>query len=160
MEWSGRLNLLTSYSGERKNCFLCWHQRTLHICLIVWPLENRAGNIMVQYALRNFSRAFILFCEMTFTYSVFCGVFLGMFGQIIFFPLLFECKCVCLRRSVESWPRDSGCGVCGCRFSLSYVCPRSRVNPQSVCQSRLWSQTVLFSAVDYMVNSHQSEELQ
>lgn len=47
---------------------------------------------MVQYALHNFSRAFILLCEMTFTYYVQCGVFRRMFGQKTF--LLFVCKCV------------------------------------------------------------------
>lgn len=107
MEWSGWLNHLTGCSGKRKNCFLSWHHPSLLICLIVWPLENGAADTVVQYALHNFSREFVLFCEMAFYWLL-----RGMFGQIIiimFSVCARACECVCV--CVVKWPRDTVLGL-------------------------------------------------
>ena len=146
--WKAALNGMerTTQSSDkllrkrRKNCFLSWHHPALHICLIVWPLENGAGNIMVQYGLHNFSRAFILFCEMTFTYNVFHALFpWDVWSNVFFYPLLFACVFVQECTMVTSW--FVAAGFHAFMFVLTH-----RSSHYQYVRARLWRQTVPLSS--------------
>lgn len=150
--WKAALNGIewTSHSPDkllsrkRKNCFLSWHHPALHICLMVWPLENGAGNMMVQYALHNFSRAFILFLwndiylqstVQSFPWDVWSN---HCFVLFFFFLLCFVRKCAHLCRSD---PRTLCVKFVAAGFHAFVFCPHTQVNQLSVHQNRLWNHT-------------------
>lgn len=115
MEWSGRVNLLTSYSGKRKNCFLSWHPHPhphtnseyMFDCVTAWEWSWKCNGS-------------ICFCVISP-------------GRLI--TIHFVCKCVCSSKTAVHWPCDivcvCVCWVCGCRFFM-FVLERRSIHYQCV----------------------------